>query len=381
MSLDYSTSQRYHLPCDIVWIRQFFEHHSTKSGYDRLCSSLKKKITSNTKSFWYTQSTGRRRQTGSQQTISNSRSKKNFWTHRGTFTELKAMLYKACQRKIIHVTYGEIIMGLLRFKSLKCKIKLILTVHQTKAWWMQYNIPASYFDQIDGIIVLGQKEIDFFNQLTNGKAHYIPHGVDTNFFTTISRDEMVKKTCRNEFSCLTVGQWQRDYQILEHVINIITEKEPYIFFDVVISDEMINSHLYKNSLRRIIKHKNVRWHNKVKDEELHDLYCNANVLLLPLENAVANNTILEASASGLPIVATNIGGVSDYTTSDFAILTQPGQITEMAEAVISIKNSPENYVFKSEKARAYANENFSWEIVGHKVVELYNRLCSQQNVV
>lgn len=374
MPLKRRHNKKHHLNSDVVWIRQSFEHHSSRSGYDRLCSTLEDKIASNTRSIWYDKPQGSVEK-------KPHKSKIDFllgglWRHRGTLPELKALLHKPHKKKIIHVLYGELIMGLIRFNLIKRNSKIVLSIHQTSQWWRHYNIPPRYFENIDAIIVLSSDEMEYFNEKTNGRAYYIPHGIDTGFFSEISEAQIQKKRNRKQFNCLTVGQWKRDFRTLERVLHSLTDKDSHICFDIVISKPMIDAHPHKPHLDRILKHHNVRWHNRISDLELRTLYQKANVLLLPLESAVANNSILEASASGLPIVATQVGGTSNYTTDDFSILTKSGDSEEMVDAVLNIKNTPDKDLFRSKKAREYVQKRYSWDIVSDKVIEIYQQLLN-----
>ena len=367
-------NKKHHLNSDVVWIRQSFEHHSSRSGYDRLCSTLEDKILSDTRSIWY----DKPRRTAEKE---HHKSKKDYlwrglWRHKGTFPELKALLYKPHKKKIIHVMYGELIMGLIRFNLIKRNSKIVLSIHQTSEWWRNYNIPPSYFENIDAIIVLSSDEKEYFNEKTNGRAHYVPHGIDTDFFSAVSEAQILKRQNRTQFKCLTVGQWKRDFRTLENVIQSLANKDRNICFEIVIAEQMINAHPHKSSLHRIFNHPNVRWHDRISDRELRTLYQNANVLLLPLESAVANNSILEASASGLPIVATYVGGTRNYTTDDFSILTKSGNSEEMADAVLTIKNTPDKDFIRSKKAREYVQKRYSWDIVSEKVIGIYHQLLN-----
>jgi glycosyltransferase involved in cell wall biosynthesis len=373
MSLKPHHNTKHHLDRDVVWIRQSFKHHSSKSGYDRLCSTLEDKIGSDTHSIWYCKP---------QRTTENEHpiSKKGLWRYKGTFPELKALLHKPHKKKIIHVMYGELIMGLLRFNLIKRHSKIVLSIHQTSEWWRNYNIPPRYFKNIDAIIVLSSDETDYFNEKSNGRAHYVPHGIDTDFFSAVSEAQILKKQHRKQFKCLTIGQWKRDFRTLESVFHSLTHKDNAIYFDIVISKPMIKAHPHKYYLNRILNHQNVRWYDRISDRELRTLYKNANVLLLPLESAVANNSILEASASGLPIVATFVGGTSNYTTDDFSILTSIGNAEEMADAVLKIKNTPDKDLTRSKKAREYVLKKYSWDIVSEKVIGIYHQLLNQSDL-
>ena len=57
---------------------------------------------------------------------------------------------------------------------------------------------------------------------------------------------------------------------------------------------------------------------QVQGEELHAAYASADIFMMPSESETLGFVVLEAMASGLPVVAVAAGGLTD-------ILTSPGE--------------------------------------------------------
>ena len=81
----------------------------------------------------------------------------------------------------------------------------------------------------------------------------------------------------------------------------------------------------------------VRFAGRIDNEHITDLYRNADLLLNP---STADNmpiSLLEAMASAVPIVSTNVGGIPHLVTdSHNALLVAPGDPAAMAEAAIRV---------------------------------------------
>ena len=87
------------------------------------------------------------------------------------------------------------------------------------------------------------------------------------------------------------------------------------------------------------------------------------------------NTLVEASASGIPSVALNVGGVSDIIKHK--ITGEIYYIDEFDELISGLKNLVENKDLREtygKNARKYAVETFSEKVVAKKLKEFYEIL-------
>jgi glycosyltransferase involved in cell wall biosynthesis len=82
-------------------------------------------------------------------------------------------------------------------------------------------------------------------------------------------------------------------------------------------------------------------------------YQSARVALFPFAPVVASHALLEAMATGMPIVATDVGAVREYT-DHAAILVAPDDATALADAVVRVLNEPELAAELGRRARARA---------------------------
>jgi glycosyltransferase involved in cell wall biosynthesis len=71
------------------------------------------------------------------------------------------------------------------------------------------------------------------------------------------------------------------------------------------------------------------------------------------------NVILEAMASGLPVVSTNVGGVPELVNADTGMLVPPRDDTTLAEAILRLLDDPVRRQRMGEAGRRRAVEQFS----------------------
>ena len=102
------------------------------------------------------------------------------------------------------------------------------------------------------------------------------------------------------------------------------------------------------------------------DDQSSSEYRAASVLFMPLFQTTANNCVLEGMACGLPVVATDVGGIRDYVTDDCAVLCAPGNAQSHLEGILHYYDSRDTLPHSGAKARENALR-FSWPIVREAV--------------
>ena len=115
-----------------------------------------------------------------------------------------------------------------------------------------------------------------------------------------------------------------------------------------------------NELKRRVKQKNlvktVKFLGVVSHDELPRHIANANVLALPSYREGVPNVILEAMACGVPVVASNVGGIPEVVNEETGVLVKSIDAHSIAESMIEALEKP----WSTKTIRAYA-ERFSWD--------------------
>lgn len=104
----------------------------------------------------------------------------------------------------------------------------------------------------------------------------------------------------------------------------------------------------------------------------------ANALVLPSYREGMPTCIIEASASGLPCIATNVAGCRDAVIDDkTGILVKPRDIQSLAEAIQKLANNPQLCEKMGKNARKMAIELYSQHIVQQQMLDLFNTWQTQ----
>jgi len=120
----------------------------------------------------------------------------------------------------------------------------------------------------------------------------------------------------------------------------------------------------------------------VNHNDLPDYYCDADVFVLPSiidskgETETLGMVLVEAMASGTPVVGSNVGGIPDVITPEVGLLTEPKNSKDIADKVISLLLNEEKRKTMGQSAKKWAIENFSWESVSQKYLKIYHELTN-----
>ena len=272
---------------------------------------------------------------------------------------------------IVHVLYLEDTLGVLPYfrKKFFPDVKLVATAHQPPSWWKVNRLAPYWLDQLDALIVLDSVSKNFFTHYVDpDKIHIIPHGVAVDFFTPPANQNTSSR-------CLYVGQWLRDLAFFEEVVRRVSEKTDTISFDLVFKPQV---HDATNPLLiKLAQYPGVTFQPTLTDVQLANLYRESALLTLPLLDSSANNALLEAMASGLPILSTDVGGVKEYIPVAGAITFQNNEPDLFAEAILDLIAQPSKRRKMGKALRQKAEEEYTWPKVAAQVEQLYRKLTEK----
>ncbi len=273
------------------------------------------------------------------------------------FTVIRQMLIK--KKEIFHFIYGENSYYYSSFFSKLRGHKIIATFHFPPSVFPKKVRHLKHIRKLDALIVVAKNQISFFAKiLPRKKIFFIPHGIDTKFF------HLPKPSLKEDNICLFVGHFQRDFKTLNEVIHLVSQKDKSIKFIVV---------TWKEDFSKIKKNKNLILKTRISDSELLKLYQKATLLFQPMKNCTANNVILEGLSCGLPVIASDVGGVRDYLNPSCAVLTPPHDPKRMAKELIRLINNQPRLKKMSQHSHRQAKK-FSWPKIALKTKKVYQKV-------
>jgi len=212
------------------------------------------------------------------------------------------------------------------------------------------------------------------------KIHVIYNGVDINKF----KPRPDRAELRREFGLeeekkvvLFVGRLyhRKGLEILLRSIPPVIQE----FGDVKFAISGTGFKKKEQSLRNLAKELKIEDYvtflGYVPDEKLPDLYAASDIFVLP---AIYENfpfAILEAQATGLPVISTKVGGIPEFLTdNENGFLIDPGDPAQLTQRMLTLLQDPKLAKEMGRRGRILIEEKFSWRLITGQVIDLYHKL-------
>ncbi|ODS35025.1 hypothetical protein BEH94_03725 [Candidatus Altiarchaeales archaeon WOR_SM1_SCG] len=193
----------------------------------------------------------------------------------------------------------------------------------------------------------------------------IYNGIDINEFKPAGKnDDTIKILCVSRLIK------RKGIEYLIKSVPLILNKTKC--FKITIVGEGNMEHELKNLANKLDVSKYIEFRGYVKHNKLPSIYSDSNIFVLPSLNEGMSNTVLEAMASGLPIITTDTGGTRELI-KDNGIIVPMGDSEAIADAIIRLINDSKLREGMGEKSREIA-ENMSWKNVAEEYLKIYEKV-------
>jgi len=211
------------------------------------------------------------------------------------------------------------------------------------------------------------------------KLHVIYNGVDVHKF----KPKRGKAGLRREFGLeeeqkivLFVGRlyYRKGLEILLRSIPPILQEFEDVKF--AISGK---GYKKKEELRKLAKkleiEESVTFLGYIPDEKLPDLYAASDIFVLPALYENFPFAILEAQATGLPVISTKVGGIPEFLTdNENGFLVDPGDSTQLTQRILTLLQDPNLAKELGRRGRNFIEEKFAWSLITSQVIDLYHKI-------
>ncbi len=229
--------------------------------------------------------------------------------------------------------------------------------------WSDYSLASS---------TLVQRRM---RRLGIGKVGLWRRGVDATVFHPRFRSDAMRAEMTQgnpeETVLLYVGRLSLEKQI-EHIRLVLQQVSNTRL--VVVGDGPARA-----TLEREFAGQPVTFMGYLSGERLSRAYASADIFVFPSRLETFGLVVIEAMASGLPVVAARVGGVADIVAEGVNGYTfESGDVAALLTGVRQIASNGKQRAWMGRQARAYAKIQ-SWEAIMDEVIEVYAGLIAGQH--
>jgi glycosyltransferase involved in cell wall biosynthesis len=133
---------------------------------------------------------------------------------------------------------------------------------------------------------------------------------------------------------------------------------------------------YEEQVERLGLQGAVRFHGIQPHQVIASLMEQCHALVLPSLHEAAPLVIIEALASGRPVISTRCGGPEYMLDETTGIVVEPGQPARLASAIVDMLTHLERY--DPQTIASTAEERYGQSAITTALDKIYARLCSRQ---
>lgn len=248
-----------------------------------------------------------------------------YLSHNGAYANNKSFFYKIMTQLIV-----------------KNASSVVAVSESLKSAMLSHNLINKYF------VVPNQVDVELFSPIVNKRNDFKKKIIHVSLLSKVKNVYGILRVAkslsceRNDFELHIVGDGP-DKTALEALADNLKIKDRFVFF-----------HGFR-TLAEI-----------AKIMQLSDFF----VMFSDYENLPC--AMIEALAVGLPIIATKVGGIPEHITGKYGLLVSPRDDNSLFSA---INYMLDNYMaYDAHRIREYAVNNFSYEVVGKKIFNIYEEI-------
>lgn len=312
-----------------------------------------------------------------------------FYIHRIRFPRIKflgiiilwvkvLLLLKRINPQLVHVQ--SIAIGIAAFLAKKLLKKPYVVWGRGSEvylpWLFKNRISRLVLRNADAVIALTEDMKTEMQKICNRDAYVIPNGIDLERFENLSRDEMRGKlqAKAGEKLVISVGRFrpEKGVRYLIEAMEIIRQKGQPV--KLLLGGEGPEEENLKQLVEQLNLGSCINFIGQIPNEKVPQYMAAAHVFALSSLSEGFPNVVLEAMASGLPIVASKVGGLPEIIREgQNGFLVEPKNPEQIAERVLLFLNNDEltQRISRNNKQKV---KEYSWGSAVSRLERLYQSL-------
>lgn len=286
---------------------------------------------------------------------------------------LSYILYLSLKKQQIHTIVT--VHGLAHIEKKKA-LQQHFTIKRLFQYWYQSIVEYRFLSKCNVVIVDTQyvkDEIEnYYNEVKIKHLpiiEVIPQGIDETYYTI--------KNSANSNVILSVGaiSQRKGHLFLLQAFDSLSQILPNFELHIVgTKSDVVYYNLVIDYIDKSPNRKNIHVYTDLSQENLLQEYKNAKVFALHSQEESQGIALVEAMATGLPIVSTRVGGIPFVVLDgETGFLSEYSDIKSFAESLNKLLTNNSIYKVMSQNATKVAN-NYKWSVITENIYELYKSI-------
>jgi glycosyltransferase involved in cell wall biosynthesis len=210
-----------------------------------------------------------------------------------------------------------------------------------------------FYNQLDTVYAPSQATAGELEELgvDSERITVYPRGVDTDIFHPAQKNGFYAKWLQSDIlKMVYVGRVSREknLHILAQAFAMACKKVQNCCL-VIVGDGP-----FLSDMQAMTKGLSVIYTGVLDKQELAQAYANADMFVFPSATDTFGNVVLEAQASGLPVIVTDKGGPRENMIPEkTGLVCTAGDPTELCQAMVTLANDPHLLKTMGDQAREY----------------------------
>jgi glycosyltransferase involved in cell wall biosynthesis len=230
-----------------------------------------------------------------------------------------------------------------------------------------------------------KKSILSINNSVNQRIQIIPMGVDEGRFCKIDRVRAEESSGSVQI-ILSIGRIVEKKGLIYLIMAMREVVDTYPSATLLIGGDGPEKENLIQLCHELDLERNVVFLGFVPAEKIAERYASSDVFILPSIETKNGDTeglgvvLLEAMACGIPVIGSDIGGITDIIIDHkTGLLIRPGDPDDIAKKILLLLSDKELQKYLSRNALTLINKKFSWDIVSKQFFDIFQHSIVGKN--